>query len=203
LPDGRLISAIDLHTGEKPLLGMFSLDTTIEWTFELPVEKRGCNFIQVSDNDLLVGVFERLERIDLSGKLVWYEESDDNWFKPLGVLMDGNYLVCKSKKQPAVMCVYDTDGNLKWSHEFQISGYIDPSIVIYQDGNILFGHKTGISLISPDGELIWNLALVSDDSGNILNWNIFPAPDGRIVAACTILSPDNNVVKIFSLGKVE
>ena len=208
LPDGRLLSGIDLYIGEKPRLGMFNLDTSIEWTFELPVEERGCNFIQVSDNDLLLGTYGNLGKIDFSGKLVWHKVSNNSSFMPLGVLKDGNYLVCETKMQhdsllAEIMCVYDPEGNIKWSHEFKNSGYIDPSIVIYQDGNILFGHKTGISLISPNLEVIWNLELLGADSKKILSWNIFPAPDGRIVAACWLVSNHKSVVKIFSLSKFE
>jgi hypothetical protein len=155
----------------------------------------------------LVGADKHLGKLDPDGKIAWYKVSNDSWFKPIGILKNGNYLVYDEKNSPqkddlTTMYAYDPDGNVVWSYDNQLlPNNQGTTVFIYQDGNILFGHERGISLMSSDGEIIWNINPEEPNQVEFTMWNIFPAPDDRIVAACVIKKSDtDSVIKLYSFG---
>jgi hypothetical protein len=206
MPGGKLAGLTHGQKGEKPGIGVFNSDGSVDWKFELPTKKMYAQSILTPDNGILAGIDEHLGKIDPDGNIAWYKVSDDSWFKPIGVLSNKNYLVYDEKNAPndklTTMYAYDSDGNVVWSYDKELlPNNHGTTVFIYQDGNILFGHKRGISLMSSDGEIIWNINPEEPNPVEFTMWNIFPASDDRIVAGCSIKKSDSDSeFKLYSFG---
>jgi hypothetical protein len=206
IPGGKIAGLLERQADSKTGFGVFNPDGANDWKFELPTRQHFAHPILTSDNNILVGTAEHLGKFDPDGNMIWYKVSKESWFKPIGLLNNGNYLVYDEKNSPqkddlTTMYAYDPDGNVVWSYDNQLlPNNQGTTVFIYQDGNILFGHQRGISLMSSDGEIIWNINPEEPNPVEFRAWNIFPAPDDHIVAAGVIETDMDPVIKLYSFG---
>ena len=125
-------------------------------------------------------------------RLIDADDGEELWkitggeYNASGYTPDGNFLVCGNYQNGMVLQCWDPGMNRLW-HLLTVYPFEgEDDVIIYRDGNILYGHGDGITLINSDGEEIWalnNSALVGGRrefcSGS---WRINPMDNGGFAA---------------------
>jgi len=143
------------------------------------------NAVTLSERGIIsYGNKEGARGIDLgTGEELWEWRGGES--NACGITMNGNFLVAENYMNNTVLESWDQDGVRAWNVEVDYPIEGEDDVIIYRDGNILFGHGQGLSLLSEDGEEIWTIE--NNEIGGRAGirsggWRLNPLPDGGLAA---------------------
>ena len=182
-------------------------DMSVAWKLNTQSKYMDQPPIITEDENVLFGGRAYFAKINLNtGAIIWKIEDGKN-FIPCGITPEGNFVVRKSTGRNEIeLLVLNENGEQLWSLKRNniFSGGGDT--VIYNDGNILFGHSDGLTLANADG-IVWEVTL--SDLGYLdkkcSTWCINPTEDDSLVVFCRIrekeYSAGSTQVPLFILSQ--
>jgi hypothetical protein len=218
-PDGGWIAYTFDKINNRHNITRFNPDYSIRWQvdtrdrFILGAPVLITDNIFVRGGAATQGNNAHLQAIDINSGKIIFQYDDARAYRILGKTPDGNAIITSrfysntandnNVPQEANINIINPEGRIVNSN--QITGWISyggSSLIIYEDGKILFGHENGLSLADEDG-LIWTLDkkyFGYPDSDYLYMWNLNPSSDGRIVVSFWAEGKENDGTQIFSLG---
>jgi len=194
--------------GAPDIIAHFNNDGTINWSTSAPPIGKTPWLVLSNDGTLMAK-----DRYNLTG--INSLTGDSLWTVPLsspsfgcGVTPDGNYIAYELVANSEEHCLLSIapDGNRNWDIDLPDPTTGHDNVIIFNDGSLLVGYNTGISLLAPDSQIIWTIDLddlnvgnLEDSSRGVALWNLFPFPDGRIVAHAEVIVSGEPESYIFSL----
>lgn len=158
--------------------------------------------ILTNDDALIFGGERFLAKINLSdGNIIW-KNTDGCNFQPCGITTNKEIvLVYRDKSNESFLKVIDQNGNDAWKGKYPCSRKFAEAVIIYKDNTVLFGHKEGLTLIDKKGK-IWEISTkelnLNPDDIFLNYWNLFPAPDNRIIASIKLSMKNSKIYFIKS-----
>ena len=176
---------LDDFMGGYPYIYRINPDGTYQWKAEYQTDTFSMNITVDEDGNLLYGNRQGIRVIDSSdGTEIWRQWG--GLFYACGVTPSGDYVaIGEFGGDDRRLGLLDSEGEGVWSvmTEWPLLGHDD--VIIYRDGCILYGDRSGISLVEPDGEIRWSIEpdeLGCPEADRLGHWQLNPTPDGGIVA---------------------
>jgi len=194
----------------------FNNDGSANWTIEAPV---GLNWDLSGEEILAATVRSGIYAYDASsGEALWNIDGFEQ-LHSCGTTPDGNFIAFDFATQmrqsrddiaESPMMSISPDGDINWETIIPGNTAGNSNVIIFNDGSILVGHHIGISLLSPDGQVVWTIDfqdLGIEESGVFAmaaaSWTLNPFPDGRLVALASGWGVEGYQGYIFSLKPPE
>ena len=164
------------------------------------------NAITVSDNgELVYGNKEGLLVLDSeSGDELWGWRGGD--YNACGVLQDHTFLIGGTYMNKTVLQNWDDAGNRVWTRDIAVPFEGEDDVIIYSDGNILYGDGDGLTLLMPSGDEIWSLDNIEISGRFEMGsgfWRINPMEDGGLVLISNYSADPNTPQSIYILKQPE
>ena len=169
-------------------------DMSVVWKLNTQSRHMAQPPIITEDGNVLFGGRAFFAKINLdTGAIIWKIE-DGNYFIPCGITPEDNYVVVKSIGQNEYeLLILNEKGEQLYSITRKYLFDWGGNIVIYNDGNILFGHSEGLILANADG-IIWEVTLSDlgylDKKAN--KWCINPVMDDTLIVYCDIENKESS-----------
>jgi hypothetical protein len=203
MDDGGFISYFPIKKNEFTF-ARFNSDNSIKWKTETFDDWGYDAPVLLSDGSVIFTTKGYIASVDAeTGKLNW----DNNRYERYcvkGVDQEGDLLVFHNLEQEYRLSKFDKTGSITNSIVVNhLDAFSEGGLVIFNDGNYLFGHDNGITLANDNGT-IWtinNKEFGYPEVRRMTFWNLNPTPDGRIVVSFTVYGDDSaDGTQIFSLG---
>ena len=184
LDDGWIAySAYSDRTNTWYSLTRYNQEGTYEWFLDLLGRFDPSPAIINSNGNLIQGSLDAIAEIDKdTGKIIWINKNYQR-NRPCGITPLGKIVFAAEDRQGPKLVVVDDQGRELWSRYGPPVSKPIPNVMIYEDGTILYGDRTGLLLCDSKGAF-WTMDVNDFRISNYVDeWYIHPAPNDRIIVA--------------------
>ncbi len=185
---------------KKSFLTCYNSDGTVYWQSNIPLPICLNTFMLVLHYDVIIsGTRDFLRAFNVNtGDLIW-QKSYSRFFVPTGYNLDNN-IVIEACSESKIMVINPVSGENIWSKEYTFGLSSGLHFVIFEGGEMMFGHRLGLTLLDKDGALLWtidhsDLNISTDESDtHLVGWSINPISTDSIVVSFMHLDEDKNYI---------